>query len=63
MPDICLSEESSTKQIFEEKVSLLTVKFCILRFQLNYKGKKKYLLQYFTDAINYRNLKKVRENQ
>ena len=61
MPDICLSEESSTKQIFEEKVSLLTVKFCILHFQTT--NEKNILLQYFTDAINYRNLKKVRENQ
>ena len=50
------SEETSTKQIFEQTPSLITIKFCVLLCQTT-KGKKKeiYTLQYFTDTANYGN--------
>lgn len=54
-----LSEESSTKQIFQQTLSLVTTKFCILHCQTT--KEKKYLLQCFTDAINYRNYEKCKK--
>ena len=50
------SEEMSNKQIFEQTLGLLTVKFRILRCQTT-KEKNTYSVQHFTDTINYRNYK------
>ena len=40
-----LSEETSTKQIFEQTLSLVTIKFCVLRCQTT-KGKKEKYIRY-----------------
>ena len=39
------SEETSTKQIFEQTLSLITFKFCVLRCQTT-KGKKEKYIRY-----------------
>ena len=57
--DIHPSEETSTKQIFEQTLSLITVTLCILRCQTT--RRKKSTLQYFTDATNYRNCEKCKK--
>ena len=38
-----LSEETSTKQIFEQTLSLLTIKFSVLRCQSTKRKKEKYI--------------------
>ena len=56
-------EETSTKQIFEQTPSLITIKFCVLLCQTT-KGKKKKYIRYntdFTDTANYGNCNRYKK--